>query len=179
MDLDPASPETQSSEFKMSLLEAVQELWINSSVRFGGELLELLENNSDVKLTVMIRSDADDGQSYSASDSLIGFIAYRINNKLGEKKYMCIRRLAISPNFQRQGRASQFMKWCLRQPGVGYLTCTSLARAHAFYRAFGFRKVETWSQGGTAHPDDKPAETQVYMEYHPGAQKGKKNKARK
>jgi ribosomal protein S18 acetylase RimI-like enzyme len=176
IDIDPASPEVESSQRLQTLLQAIQELWTEKSVGFPGQFASLLSGNRELKLAAMVAIDpqSDGKEGRGDAGSLIGFILYRINR---EKKYLSIRRLAIAPEYRRQGRAGQLLNWCLRIPGVCYLTVTSISRAVEFYRAFGFRKVQTWHEGGTGHPDDEPEGNQAYMEYHPGTYKGKKTKA--
>jgi len=170
-DVKLASVETGDSEQLQTLLCAVRELW--TEVHFGGDCVEFMEKDSALKLTMFVRVESlpDNTQNIS----LVGFIVYKLHPI---KKYLSVRRLAVSPVFRRQGHAGQLMKWCVRQPLVVYLALTSTVKALDFYKAFGFRKVETWHTGGTAHPDDEVELGQVYMEYRPGG-KGKGKGARR
>jgi len=145
--------ETQASEELQRLLPDINALW--KTVRFGGSLSNLFSSYTGLKLTIM---------THAETNSLIGFLVYKINP---QTNCLSIRRVAISPDFRHQGFAGQMMQWCIRHPGVAYLAATSLHKALGFYKAFGFRKVETWHSGGTAKPDDEPEHDQVYMEFHP------------
>lgn len=176
-DVDPSHADTQASEQLRMLMEAVEELWCDRSVRFGGTCAEVLKKKNGSKLTILSRADIVPAQDSHPASALIGFIVYRITP--AEKK-LNISRVAVMPEFRGQGYGRLFMEWCLRQPGVSKLTLTATARALGFYRAFGFRKVDTWHQGGTAHPDEEPTDEQVYMEFRPVNSKSKKkNKARR
>jgi len=65
------------------------------------------------------------------------------------------------------------------QKGVSYLALGSLPGALKFYRRLGFKKVQTWSEGGKAHPDEMTlAEGHIYMEHHLPKGKGKSKKSR-
>lgn len=170
-DVKLASVETGDSEQLQTLLLAVRELW--KEVHFGGDCVEFMEKDSAHKLTMFVRVESlpDNTQNIS----LVGFIVYKLHPM---KRYLSVRRLAISPAFRRQGHAGQLMNWCVRQPLVVYLALTSTIKAIDFYKAFGFRQVETWHTGGTAKPDDEVELGQVYMEYRPGGKsKGAKKKA--
>jgi GNAT superfamily N-acetyltransferase len=174
-DVNPHSVETQASERLQTYLESVKELWKDPTVQFGSNCADLLSRKTEMKLTILVRSESssDDAQGGKSTSSLVGFLVYNVHPK---KKYMSIRRLAIAPEYRQQGHASLFMNWCIRQPNVSYLAATSLPDAVGFYRAYGFRKVETWHTGGTAQPDDEPKSNQVYMEYRPGRCKGRQRK---
>jgi ribosomal protein S18 acetylase RimI-like enzyme len=170
---------TDASEEIQKLIEAVEALWCDRSVRFGGTCTELLKKNNGYKLTILSQEDLVPSQGCQANSAIIGFIVYKIN--AAEKK-LSIARVAVMPEFRGHGYGRLFMEWCVRQPGLSKLALTATARALGFYRAFGFRKVATWHQGGTAHPDEEPTDEQVYMEFQlrPGNSKGKKQrKARK
>lgn len=177
-DVHLASAEAEDSEQLQSLLCAVGNLW--KEVKFGGECFDFMAKDSALKLTILARVEpsSDNPQKGSAgSISLVGFLVYKLHPN---KKYLSVRRLAVSPALRRQGRARQLMNWCVRVPCVNYLALTSIPRALDFYRSFGFRKVDTWHTGGTAHPDDEPTIDEVYMEYRPGAHKGtQRRKARR
>jgi len=162
-DVKFASVETEASEQLQGLLGSVKTLW--KEVHFGGDCLEFMAKDSGLKLTLLVQVEpSSDNTQECGSISLVGFLVYKLHP---QKKYLSIRRVAVSPAFRRQGHAAGLMNWCVRVPGIAYLALTSTARALPFYRAFGFRKVETWHTGGTAHPDDEVEIGQVYMEYRP------------
>jgi GNAT superfamily N-acetyltransferase len=170
---------TDASEEIQMLMEAVEALWCDRSVRFGGTCTELLNKNNGYKLTILSQAELVPSQGCQATSALIGFIVYKIN--AAEKK-LSIARVAVLPEFRGHGYGRLFIEWCARYPGVSKLALTATARALGFYRAYGFRKVATWHQGGTAHPDEEPTDEQVYMEFQcrTGNSKGKKQrKARK
>jgi len=164
--------EVQASKRLQGLLQSAKELWKDQTVTFTGDCEEFLSEHKDLKLTLLAQGD-----------SLVGFIMYRLHPKKNVVgAHMSISRLAIAPEFRRQGFAGQFMKWGMRQPGVSFLAVTSLPKALDFYKAFGFRKVETWHTGGTARPDEEPelGTNQVYLEYNPSKNNaGKKKKGSK
>lgn len=170
VDVEFSGVEVQASKKLQGLLQSVKELWKEQTVTFGGDCEEFLSKHKDLKMTILAQGD-----------SLVGFIMYRLHPKKNVAAHMSISRLAIAPEFRRQGYAGQFMKWGMRQPGVSFLAVTSLPKALDFYKAFGFRKVETWHTGGTAQPDEEPelGSNQVYLEFNPSKNNGKKQKGRK
>lgn len=162
-DVKFASAETEASEQLHRILGSAKALW--NEVHFGGDCLEFMAKDSALKLTFLVQVEpSSDNTQECGSISLVGFLVYKLHP---QKKYLSIRRVAVSPAFRRQGHAAGLMNWCVRIPGIAYLALTSTVRALPFYRAFGFRKVETWHTGGTAHPDDEVEIGQVYMEYRP------------
>jgi len=124
-------------------------------------------------MTILSRADLVPAQGCQATSALVGFIVYKIKPA---DKTLSISRVAVMPEFRGQGYGRLFMEWCLCQPGVSKLALTATPRALRFYRAFGFRKVDTWHQGGTAHPDEEPTDEQVYMEFRQGNAKAKKQR---
>jgi len=173
LTVDPTNVQSDASEHDTGThLSSIQELWVAAG--FGGSCVEFLAKRSDLKLTILVRpASLEVPQECSC---LVGFLVYRINHA---KRYMSIRRLAIMPEFRGQGYGREFIKWCIVQPGVTFLSLTSVSRSVGFYRAVGFRKAATWHAGGNVRPDDEPQLDQVYMEYHPKAGKGRPNKKRK
>lgn len=177
-DIKVAHADTQASEPLQRLLCSTQALW--KDAKFGGDCLEFMAKDSELRLTILLRAEPfpDDTEECTArSTSLVGFLVYKLHPKTSHHpRYLSIRRVAVSPAFRRQGYAGELMNWCVRVPSATYLAATSTSRALEFYRAFGFRKVETWHTGGKAHPDDEVELGQVYIEYHPS--KKKKGKSR-
>lgn len=161
------------TEADNAILVSLEVLW--KTAGFSKTLAEFITKNIDSKLTLLVQDSEDISQKCGLGGCLVGFLIFRIDR---EKKYLSIRRVAIDPEFQRQGHGRRFIKWSMQQPGVAFLSLTALSKSVAFYDALGFRKAQTWSTGGKVRPDDEPELNNTYMEYHPSAGKGKKNKKR-
>lgn len=172
--VDPASMQSQTSELDIALLSSIQGLWTASG--FGGTCIDFLSKCNDLKMTILVPSHSFKYAKECVITCLIGFLVYRIDSA---NRYMSIRRFAVMPKFRRQGHGRAFMDWCIWQPGVNFLSLTSVSRSVGFYRAIGFRKTDTWHEGGKVRPDDEPQPDQVYMEYHPKSGKGKRSKKRR
>jgi len=156
-----------------AMLSSVQELW--TAVGFGGKCKDFMGRNNELKLVLLTQKSLPDDSLECSVNAVVGFLAYRINR---EKKYMSIRRLAIMPQFQRQGHGRRFVQWCMQRPGVSFLSVTSVERSVGFYQALGFKKAATWHAGGKVCPDDDVELNQEYMEYYPRSCKGGKSKKR-
>lgn len=172
-DVDLSHDLKSTSDHLQRLMQSVEELWCDRSVRFGGTCAELFGKNNGSKLTILSRTDCTYTEGCRDTGALVGFIVYKIKD--ADKK-LYISRVAVMPEFRGHGYGRLFLEWCLRQPGVSKLALTATARALGFYRAFGFRKVATWHQGGSAHPDEEPTDEQVYMEFCRSTAKGKKQR---
>jgi len=167
-NLQPLSAAVQRSAWLRGLVKEVLELSLDA---FEENTLEMVTKRARWKLTLIVRSG---GPSKSEAQevlgvvvpvpALIGFVIYRLRPEL---ESVSIAKLAVMPEFRRQGHGCRLVEWCVhlarRAPGISRIALSSLPEAVCFYQRLGFRKYDV-NLDQSCGPNEDLVEGQVYME---------------
>mmetsp|Transcript_83370 Transcript_83370/g.144892 ORF Transcript_83370/g.144892 Transcript_83370/m.144892 type:complete len:513 (+) Transcript_83370:69-1607(+) len=180
--VQPFGSATQASQRMKDLVKEVSALSMDA---FEEDCLEMVTRKSRWKMTLIARPEGsplelDNFMLDDYGGYLIGFIVYRLRPEL---ESFSIAKLAIVPEYRRQGHGCRLIEWCIKtakkQPNIAFISLSSLPEAVKFYQRIGFRAVDVKLDGSSqCGPDEDLVEGQVYMEYRLKGRSGGRKKKR-
>jgi len=167
-NVQPFSAKTGACARLRKLVRMTSQL---STEVFETDVLAGVTRRKKWRLTLLARAEGSardwEGDPWGG---LLGFLAYKLKPLVHS---VSIAKLAVVPEHRGKGHGRKLVQWCIamarKQPGIMYLSLTSLPKAVRFYKQIGFRQLDVDLSKIDCESDDDDeydyVEGQVYMEY--------------